>query len=72
MQAAELIMEPGDEGTQLEEEEAPIGQEQEDGTHEEHEMVDEDQQQLVTTTTVEPTLVQAGGKEDVLDVVILL
>lgn len=63
MQEAELLMEPGDETPELVSDEIHMEQEEQaDGTHNEHESVnDEEQQHLVSTTTVEPTLVQAGG-----------
>lgn len=62
MQEAELIMEPGDENPELASDDVHMAQEQSDGTHNEHETVnDEEQQHLVSTTTGEPTLVQAGG-----------
>lgn len=64
MQAAELILEPGDEGAQLEQDEVQMDQEEPEGvTHDEQETVgDEEQQHLVTTTTGEPTLVQTSGQ----------
>ncbi|XP_026272831.1 longitudinals lacking protein, isoforms F/I/K/T isoform X2 [Frankliniella occidentalis] len=64
MQAAELILEPGDEGVTLSQDEQHIVLEEgHDGIPEGHEQVeDEDQQQMVSTTTVEQTLVQTGGQ----------
>lgn len=63
MQEAELILEPGDENPELVSDEVHMAQEEQpDGTHNEHETVNEEEQQhLVSTTTGEPTLVQAGG-----------
>ncbi|KAK3928767.1 Longitudinals lacking protein, isoforms J/P/Q/S/Z [Frankliniella fusca] len=63
MQAAELILEPGDEGVTLSQGEEHIVQEEgHDGIQEGHEQVeDEEQQQLVSTTTVESSLVQTGA-----------
>ena len=60
MQAAELVLEPGDEVLQQGPDDTPREQDQEECLQEKQEI--EDQQQLVTTTTVEPTLVQSGGK----------
>ncbi|KAJ1521605.1 hypothetical protein ONE63_003254 [Megalurothrips usitatus] len=65
MQAAELILEAGDE---IQQDGMELQQEQEDIEQESQELIEgevegEDQQQLVSTTTVESSLVQAGGSQ---------